>query len=226
MCVRVNSSVLGTLFHPSEWSHIWILFFFFETVISGYWELLVLICRWKKRRPQGTSAQLWTWMRLVGQESAAIIMVKWPIGREGNGMEQIKSGHNDRFIGFLASTGIYGCGLKDIHGYKGLFEKPRVWYNLIWHGLLNYNLIIHLFYTIIFMIINLGLLDSTFDYKSIHIKLVLIIVKNCWLNYWSKIVEFESWYMCTPTGGSMFMYHFTIECCFHLFLLSKYNKNT
>ena len=41
-------------------------------------------------------------------------------------MEQIKSGHNDRFIGFLASTGIYGCGLKDIHGYKGLFEKPRV----------------------------------------------------------------------------------------------------
>ena len=46
-------------------------------------------------------------------------------------------------------------------------------HSLIWHGLLNYNLIIHLFYTIIFMIINLGLLDSTFDYKSIHIKLVL-----------------------------------------------------
>ena len=99
-------------------------------------------------------------------------MVKWPIGREGNGMEQIKSGHNDRFIGFLASTGIYGCGLKDIHGYKGLFEKPRVWYNLIWHGLSNYSLTIHLFYVIIIMLINLELLDSVFDYKSIRIKFV------------------------------------------------------
>jgi len=30
----------------------------------------------------------------------------------------------------------------------------------------------HLFYIIIVMIINLELLDSTFDYKSIHIKFV------------------------------------------------------
>ena len=36
----------------------------------------------------------------------------------------------------------------------------------------NYSLIIHLFYIIIIMIISLELLDSTFDYKSIHIQFV------------------------------------------------------
>ena len=43
----------------------------------------------------------------------------------------------------------------------------------LWHGIPNYDLTIHLFYTIIVMIMNLGLLNSTFDYKSIDIKIVL-----------------------------------------------------
>ena len=64
-------------------------FFFFETVISGYWELLVLIRRRKKRRPRGTGARLWTWMRLVGQESAAIIW--WSDQSDEREMEWNKS---------------------------------------------------------------------------------------------------------------------------------------
>ena len=40
----------------------------------------------------------------------------------------------------------------------------------------NYTLIICL-YIIIFMIIDLYLLDSTFDYKSISIKFYILIVK-------------------------------------------------
>ena len=59
-----------------------------------------------------------------------------------------------------------------LHVMLILLPDPFIRHSLIWHGLPNYSLTIHLFSIIIVMIINLDLLYSTFDYKSIHIKFV------------------------------------------------------
>jgi hypothetical protein len=44
---------------------------------------------------------------------------------------------------------------------------------LEWHGLLNYIMIIYLLYIILFMLINLWLLDSTIVYESNSINFIL-----------------------------------------------------
>jgi hypothetical protein len=66
------------------------------------------------------------------------------------------------------------------------------------HSLLNHTLTTHFFYIMLVMVMNLYLLESTFDYKSKHVKFTWQNEKNWWVIYWSKKIEFESRFTCAP----------------------------
>jgi hypothetical protein len=77
-----------------------------------------------------------------------------------------------------------------------LYTSPFLFirHELSWHDLLNHTLTIHFFYIILVMIMNLYSSESTFDYKSIHVKFSW--QKKLMGNYWSNIIKFESRFAC------------------------------
>ena len=62
---------------------------------------------------------------------------------------------------------------------------------LIWHDLVNYTLTIYLFYFILFMSINLWLLDIVHLIINLTVSSCITIVKSC---YYSNTQQHSSWY--------------------------------